>query len=371
MNAQESSFSNSVQLTGLDDRNFNELIKEGIELLPIYAPKWTNHNPSDPGITLLELFAYFTDILLFRLGQVSSESKLQFLRLLTAMDINGEVWKSIEHAGVEHIHDALISAARELQNIDSAVTVSDFERLALEAVSIEQENDEFIRVMCVPNYDLEHSDFTQCKKSVNHVSVIIAPRRCLEAEKHEMLLTKVRNYLKPRCLLTTSLHVVAPKYLYITVRASITTQTGADKDEVECSVRTNVQRYFGSGIGEGPHAQGWPFGRPFYLSEAIALIDRIDGVDYVNQIEVMHLSNDMEMYETKHTSVGIRTGVHSSIGKDTYLGAAMELGNPRLARNEMGELDAVLLNPWELLHVNVLTLIVNDVRKTKLRGQYE
>ena len=39
----------------LDDRNYYDIVAEAIGMIPRYAPEWTNHNPSDPGITLIEL----------------------------------------------------------------------------------------------------------------------------------------------------------------------------------------------------------------------------------------------------------------------------------------------------------------------------
>jgi len=39
----------------LDDRNYSDIVTEAIRLIPRYCPEWTNHNPSDPGITILEL----------------------------------------------------------------------------------------------------------------------------------------------------------------------------------------------------------------------------------------------------------------------------------------------------------------------------
>ena len=42
----------------LDDRSYDDLRRELIERIPVYAPEWTDHNESDPGITLVELLAY-------------------------------------------------------------------------------------------------------------------------------------------------------------------------------------------------------------------------------------------------------------------------------------------------------------------------
>jgi len=66
----------------LDDRNFNDIVEEAISMIPRYAPEWTNHNPSDPGITLIELAAWMTDQLIYRLNQVPDKNYVAFLNLL-------------------------------------------------------------------------------------------------------------------------------------------------------------------------------------------------------------------------------------------------------------------------------------------------
>ena len=66
----------------LDDRAFQDIVDEAISLIPRYAPEWTNHNPSDPGITLIELAAWMTDLLIFRLNQVPEKNYVAFLNLL-------------------------------------------------------------------------------------------------------------------------------------------------------------------------------------------------------------------------------------------------------------------------------------------------
>jgi predicted phage baseplate assembly protein len=66
----------------LDDRTFNDIVEEAISMIPRYAPDWTNHNPSDPGITLIELAAWMTDLLIYRLNQVPDKNYVAFLNLL-------------------------------------------------------------------------------------------------------------------------------------------------------------------------------------------------------------------------------------------------------------------------------------------------
>ncbi len=66
----------------LDDRTFEQLRQELLARIPTYTPEWTDHNESDPGIALLELFASLGESLLFRFNQIPDTTKIQFLRLL-------------------------------------------------------------------------------------------------------------------------------------------------------------------------------------------------------------------------------------------------------------------------------------------------
>jgi predicted phage baseplate assembly protein len=65
----------------LDDRSYQQLRDELVRRIPVYAPEWTDHNPSDPGITLLELFAWVSEILMYRLDRLSPSTQRAFLRL--------------------------------------------------------------------------------------------------------------------------------------------------------------------------------------------------------------------------------------------------------------------------------------------------
>ncbi len=66
----------------LDDRSYQQLRDELVRRIPIYTPEWTDHNASDPGITLIELFAFLGENLLFRFNQIPESTRLAFLRLL-------------------------------------------------------------------------------------------------------------------------------------------------------------------------------------------------------------------------------------------------------------------------------------------------
>ena len=66
----------------LDDRSFDEIREEAISHIVDHCPEWTNHNASDPGITLVELFAYMTEMTQYKLNRVPQKNYLAFLDLL-------------------------------------------------------------------------------------------------------------------------------------------------------------------------------------------------------------------------------------------------------------------------------------------------
>src|ERR1041385_8158194 len=66
----------------LDGRSYQQLRDELIRRIPVYAPEWTDRNASDPGITLIELFSFLGENLLFRFNQIPEATKLAFLKLL-------------------------------------------------------------------------------------------------------------------------------------------------------------------------------------------------------------------------------------------------------------------------------------------------
>ena len=66
----------------LDDRTFQSIVDEAKRKIPELLPQWTNHNVSDPGVALIELFAWMTELTLFRLNQVPDAFFTHMLNLI-------------------------------------------------------------------------------------------------------------------------------------------------------------------------------------------------------------------------------------------------------------------------------------------------
>jgi hypothetical protein len=66
----------------LDDRRFDDLVEELLARIPAHTPEWTNPRPGDPGRTLIDLFAWLGETLLYRANLIPERQRLAFLQLL-------------------------------------------------------------------------------------------------------------------------------------------------------------------------------------------------------------------------------------------------------------------------------------------------
>ncbi len=355
-----------LQLPNLDDRTYAELVAEAQSLIQNYAPEWTNYNSSDPGITLIELFAYLTEMLNYRLNRVTDANKIAFLQLLKG---SSDWQPSLQKTLNDEIRDTVL----EIRQSYRAITCEDFEHLAIKADLT------VARARCVPrqNWESENPLFD----SPGHISVVIIsnneesnliPNRelidkvkleqeklqekvklkqeyqelikkleqekvklkqeyqelikkteqQLEQEYHE-LVNKVKLDLEPRRLLTTRIHVVKPSYITIDVQITLLLKSDALKEVVRPKVSEALREFFNPLKG-GSDGKKWQFGRSVYVSEIYELLDNVQGVDYVEK------TNDLD-----------------------ELTVSNESDRSRLQRNEKQQLVSVKLHPYELVKLHI------------------
>lgn len=71
-----------LETPNLDDRNFDQLLQEAIERVKRSCPAWTDLTPSDPGIALVDVFAFLTEMMIYRLNRLPEKAYVEFLRLI-------------------------------------------------------------------------------------------------------------------------------------------------------------------------------------------------------------------------------------------------------------------------------------------------
>jgi hypothetical protein len=242
-------------------------MEEALALIPAHAPEWTNHNASDPGITLIEMFAFLTEMLIYRLNRVTDANKLAFLKLLNPPD-----WTYDNTTPLNRIIQDTVLRLREEQR---AVTLEDFQRLTLAA-----DKANVAHAYCLPRCNLESGQpDAAIQEATGHVSIVILPAPD-STQKLQTIIDGIKKELEPCCLITTRLHVVAPSFLKIGIRISIKTYPDALEEEVQDAALKALNSYFNPLAG-GVQGTGWPLGRNVYVSEIYALLDKLPGVDFV------------------------------------------------------------------------------------------
>lgn len=268
-----------ISLPNLDDRRYDDLVDEALALIHVYAPEWTNHNASDPGITLIELFAYLTEILIYRLNRVTVENRVAFLNLIDPTGMLGARPAGKRNPDDYRDRNKLNEEARavisKLRRPTRAVTAADYETLVLEKF-----RDEISRARAVPRRNLELASKTDVPA---HVSVVVVPNsNALPKSDRANLLSSVRDFLQPIRLLTTIVHVVEPNDVKIGVRLTLHLEPDAVETTVRKAAMDALTSFFDPRTG-WRDGKGWPFGRDVYLSEIIERLVHVAGVDYVTR----------------------------------------------------------------------------------------
>ncbi len=71
-----------IKPPNLDDRRYDDIVREARAKIPQYTPEWTNLSDADPGITLVQLFAWMTEMTIFRLNRVPDKTYVHFLNFI-------------------------------------------------------------------------------------------------------------------------------------------------------------------------------------------------------------------------------------------------------------------------------------------------
>src|ERR1700751_2663873 len=120
----------------LDDRRFQNLVDDAKRLVQRRCPEWTDHNVSDPGVTLIETFAYMTDQLLYRLNRVPDRNYIKFLELIgvrlfppTAASTHGPFWLSAPQETTVSVPVGVEVATPSTEAVGSAIAFTTTDKL--------------------------------------------------------------------------------------------------------------------------------------------------------------------------------------------------------------------------------------------------
>ncbi|MFN5892557.1 MAG: baseplate J/gp47 family protein, partial [Dolichospermum sp.] len=252
----------NLPLPNLDDHSYDDLVQEAIALIPLEYPEWTDHNPTDTGIILIELFAWLTEMILYQINQIPDQNYASFVSLL-----KGEQWTLPNKSAEEKQKQLQIEIRKtllELRNTYRAVTKEDYEKLILEEWKNSQdftEAESIARVNCLP---LRNQNQTNAK---GHITLVVVKDDDNITSKETAAYPNLFKFLDQRRLLTTRIHLVAPKYISVNLETTLVIEDGIKPEDVKENAQESLKYYFHP-LQSGKYCQGkgYPFGRNVYIS---------------------------------------------------------------------------------------------------------
>jgi predicted phage baseplate assembly protein len=236
---------------------------------------------------------------------VNDRNVVRFLRL-----INGPGWEKRRELIEERR-----SAVRSMQELRRAVTPEDFEHLAGAVATV-------ARAKCIPRRNLATVDpALRMAEAPGHVSIVVLAEGDLHPS--HALLAKTRQALEPARLLTTRVHTVGPRYVPVSCRIAILPRRGTYAQALQEDAIQRLKLFLDPHRG-GFDRKGWPWGRSVYLSELYQVLSEIAGVESVAPMrDAQGIPLDEIVVGSPHTN--------------------------RVKRNQRGEIEAVELQPDELI----------------------
>lgn len=255
----------ALPVPNLDDRTFDQLAAEARALIPRHFPQWTDYNSSDPGITLLELFAYLTDAAFYQINRVPERTRQNFAGLVNVQRAAGETIESL----LGRAMDMVASRPR-------AITGSEIEGFARAVASIARSKavvavssaefvfpaDEIVQLVVVPNTPASPAPVPTDAQQQAVFAAVIA-----------------------RCPITTRLLLLPPSYTSVALAVTIVRRANSrqNKDALNAAASAAL-RGFLSPLTGGDNGTGWEFGRSVFRSELFQVIESIDGVDHTARL---------------------------------------------------------------------------------------
>jgi predicted phage baseplate assembly protein len=186
----------------------------------------------------------------------------------------------------QSLEDAKVRAPQTLRTRTRAVTADDFETLARHVPGVD-------RARCLApgaqpgaaGVPRPGEVIMAVLPQVDNAQGYIPPERLtLSAD----LKQGVEKYLDERRLIGTRLEVRSPQFIWVSIEAKIRLADRADPAlVVETRKRAELElyRYLNPFVG-GPAGTGWPFGRDLHVSELYALLQRVAGIEFVDELHI-------------------------------------------------------------------------------------
>jgi len=277
-----------IPIPNLDDRNYDQLLKETESLIARYFPEYADIGPADPAVALTELFCYYFDIVSYQLNRVTPQTRHNFASLLGVPQEYGRPPE--ESVGL---------ALSKLSRTSRAVTPGDIEALVLEA-SKDVCGAKVLRVHVQPG---------------ERVRVFILQADIVGNElykKQQMALRKndlqrLYDYLRQCSPICGSFSVEHTPFLPVEISAEVAKRRDSTiaSNTLADTIQNKIAAFLDPLKG-GAQGKGLEYGRPLTRGDIYELVEGIPGVDFVKSLYIKEYKTKSESQNfDRHNAVDL------------------------------------------------------------------
>jgi predicted phage baseplate assembly protein len=117
---------------------------------------------------------------------------------------------------------------------------------------------------------------------------------------------QVLHYLDERRLLGVQVQLQQANYMGVSVQTEVTLEHAYNNPAAQAEITHKIQvalyRYLNPLTG-GPEGTGWPFGRPLYPSDIMALLQQLSGIQYLGALLLFPILKNGEFWQRQTTPV--------------------------------------------------------------------
>ena len=273
-----------IQIPNLDDRNYEQLLKEADGVIARYFPEYADLGPSDPAMALKELFCYYFDVTMYQLNRVTPAARNNFASLLGIAPVYGEPPE-----------EALRQALSKLSRVDRAITPADIETIIIKASQPTADDGAQNELLC------SEPVLRVCVRggtgAGDPVRVFIVQRGAISEikKKHRTDLLNLYAYLRSCGPIGTRYIIAHSPISSIDVSTEIVKRTTStiSSDKLATDIKNKLIAYIHPLTG-GDGGNGWEFGKPISRGDIYGLIEGMPGVDHVKSLYIKNYISEKE-----------------------------------------------------------------------------
>ena len=323
----------SFELPDLNTVPAEKLLTELAERIPRVAPKWTEQNPSDPGITLLEMLVWIVEATAYQANCIPFEAYLCKVRFILGLAFSAERTRPYTvpaTQGLDPRYEALqlrLQAAERDGSVDFeqlreaafdfrsspylASTQSDIEALAketngyidsghLKGFEIDERvlgaHAKYIDGMAMlgllvgdPKEAFLEYDNDDTRSALSFTASRSLPTLLLRTDgpvgQVSQVVQTVRDYVSPRALLGNPLSIRSAPCMFVTVRCTVRCAVRASTDEVAVGIAQAIIDWM-QPYSPKPRASALSYGIVPTKAALLSVFTNVNGIHAVETLAI-------------------------------------------------------------------------------------